>query len=183
MATVKSLAMPGESVKLGVNNAVAYSYLKRWGGRVQGLNKVLKLLWLWCKDKDIQLSVEWVPSKEMKADAISRWVRDPEDCCLNPRIFSKVLHLLRGDVRPKVDMFASPGNAKLPLFCSRWPHYQAHLGDALRCPLEGLREVYANPPWSVIPQWLHRLKENHQVICLLVVPYWVCATWWPSWQS
>ena len=45
VATVKSLVQPGESVKLCVDNTVAYSYLKKWGGRVQGLNSVLKPLW------------------------------------------------------------------------------------------------------------------------------------------
>ena len=179
VATVKSLAQPGESIKLSVDNTVAYSYLKKWGGRVQGLNKVLKPLWHWCKEKDIDVCVEWVPSNEMKADAISRWVKDPEDCTLNPHIFNRMLQVLGSQIQPQVDMFASPGNAKLPLFCTRWPHYQAHLVDALRCPLGTLREVYGNPPWSIISQWLHRLKANPQVVCLLVVPYWVSATWWP----
>jgi hypothetical protein len=179
VATVKSLARPGESIKLSVDNTVAYSYLKKWGGRVQGLNTILKPLWLWCREKDIQVSVEWVPSQDMKADAISRWVKDPEDCSLHPSLYENILQAFREVIQPQVDMFASPANAKLTLFCTRWPHYQAHLVDALRCPLGALSGVYANPPWSVIPQWLHRLKENPNVICLLVVPYWVSATWWP----
>ena len=149
------------------------------GGRVQGLNSVLKPLWQWCKEKDIDVCVEWVPSTEMKADAISRWVKDREDCTLNPRIFSRMLQFLGSEIQLHVDMFASPGDAKLPLFCTRWPHYQAHLVDALKCPLGTLKDVHANPSWSVISQWLHRLGANPQVVCLLVVPYWVSATWWP----
>ena len=138
VATVKSLARPGESIKLSVDNTVAYSYLKKWGGRVQGLNTILKPLWLWCREKDIQVSVEWVPSQDMKADTISRWVRDPEDCSLHPHLFQTMVQNFRGVLQPQVDMFASPANAKITLVWTKWPHYQAYLVDALPCPVGAL---------------------------------------------
>ena len=94
----------------------------------------------------MQLFVEWVPFKEMKANTISIWVRDPKDCCLNPCINSKLFNILCGNVGPKMDMLACPGNAKLPQLCTTLPHHQIHLVDALQCTLKGLREVYANPP-------------------------------------
>ena len=47
---------------------------------------------------------------------------------------------------PEVDMFASPGNAQLRAFVSRWPHHQAIAVNALDCDLQPLRQVYADPP-------------------------------------
>ena len=146
VATVKSLARPGETVNLCVDNTVAFSYLKKWGGRIPSLNKILKPLFLWCKAKDITVKVEWVPSQEMQADGISRWGKDKGDYTLHKNIFLLAQRHFSPHIHPEVDMFASPGNTKLPLFCSRWPHFQAHKVDALNCPLQDLTQVYANPP-------------------------------------
>ena len=60
-------------------------------------------------------------------------------------------------------MFASPGNHEIPNFVSRYPHWQAMEVDVLKCPLENIQCCYANPPWSVIGKWLHRLRENNKV--------------------
>ena len=80
---------------------------------------------------------------------------------------------------PQIDCFASPGNTKLPKFISRWPHFQAHLVNALQCPLQDIQICYANPPWNLIFQWLLRLKHNPHIICYIMVPYWVSSNWWP----
>ena len=77
-------------------------------------------------------------------------------------------------------MFASPGNTLLPKFVSRWPHWEAYLVDALACPLEGIKACYANPPWTLIAKWLHRLRNHPQLTCLLVTPFWVSSSWWPQ---
>ena len=76
-------------------------------------------------------------------------------------------------------MFASPGNSKLKKFVSRWPHHQAWAVDALQCSLENCTQVYANPPWSIIPQWLQRLQKNPHIVCLFVCPYWDPSSRWP----
>ena len=89
------------------------------------------------------------------------------------KIFSPFINL-------KTDLFASPGNKKFDQFVSRWPHWQATAVDALQCPLENLGDLYANPPWSVIQKFLARLRLFPQVKVLMVVPFWVSATWWPQ---
>ena len=76
-------------------------------------------------------------------------------------------------------MFASPGNTKLKNFVSRWPHYQATRVDALKCPLEDFHHIFANPPWTIIHQWLHRLRQYPHLKCLIICPLWVSAPWWP----
>ena len=177
--TVRSLAQPGDSVNLAVDNQVAVSYLKKQGGKVPALNKILRPLLLWCLQNRVQLSTRWVPTSEMPADSISRWDRDPGDYTLHPKIFQACSQFFAKWIKPTVDCFASPGNAQLPMFICRWPHHQALKTDSLSCSLLDLQDVYANPPWSVIGPWLHRLRDNPHLKCLLVCPLWVSAPWWP----
>jgi hypothetical protein len=178
VATIKSLAKPRETVVLHVDNQVTYSYLKKWGGRKIYLNQVLKPLLYWCQEKEITFQVNWVPSQKMLADHITRWEKDPGDYTLNQQVFENIRTFFKGKINPTMDMFASPGNTKFQKFCCRWPHHQASLVDALTCSLQGLSEIYANPPWSIIPQWLIRLRDQPEVKCLLLVPYWVSTPWW-----
>ena len=70
-----------------------------------------------------------------------------------------------------VDMFASPGNAQMKNFVSRWPHHKALGVNALEVSLERVSRAYANPPWTLIFHLLNRLRQNPHVTCLLVVPY------------
>ena len=179
ISTVRSFAKPGETVTIKVDNTVALSYLQKQGGRKINLNRLIKPFLLWCRLNKVQVRAEWVPTTEQKADSISRWTSDPGDYTLNLDIFHRVVKKLQPWVTPNVDMFASPGNHKFPKFVTRWPHYQAIMTDALTCNLSQFNHVYANPPWSVIPQWLDRLRTNPHIICLLICPFWASATWWP----
>jgi hypothetical protein len=179
IASVKSLSLPGEDILLSVDNLVAYSYLAKGGGRLPPFNHLIRDFQTWCMTNKVQLSVQWVPSKDMQADSLSRWELDKGDYTLNPQLFSTVLQEFKKWVSPSVDMFASPGNKKFPQFVSRWPHFQAKAVDALKCHLGCFQEVYANPPWSIIPQWLHRLRQHPHLVCLLICPYWASSTWWP----
>ena len=146
IATVKSLARPREKVLLSVDNLVAYTYLTKGGGRKRHFNQILRPFLKWCLEKQIHLSVQWVPSEEMKADALSRWNYDKGDYTLDKSLFQGLLQKFSPWVSPQIDMFASPGNAQLEKFVTRWPHHQALWVDALKCPLEGAQEIYANPP-------------------------------------
>ena len=109
-------------------------------------------LWEWVMKHQIQLEVQLLPSAEDQADDISRAPLDKGDYTLMPSIFQKFCHLQK--FHPQVDMFASPGNHKLPLFVGRWPHCQNLLTDALKCPLKGIQTCYAKPPWNLILPWL-----------------------------
>lgn len=116
----------------------------------------------------------------MLADGLSRWKMDRGDYTLKKCIFQQILRIFGvKDFWPKVDMFASPGNTQLKNYVCRWPHSGAVAVNALECNLEKFSHVYANPPWNLILQWLIRLKQNPQIMCLTVVPLWVGSIWWP----
>ena len=179
LQTIKSFAKKGESILLNIDNQVALSYLRKWGGKKEYLNNIMLELLDWCLERDISLQVQWVPSQEMVADRLTRWSKDPGDYTLDVKVFQQIVHFFSEKMTPEVDMFSSPGNAKFQKFCTRWPHHQSFLVDALKCDLAQLGQVYANPPWKVIQPWLVRLMMNRNVICLLVVTMWVSAPWWP----
>ena len=171
--TTMSLAKPGETVLLSVDNMTSYWYLTKGGGRKAHLNQMVH---------------EEQSHLEGKLGAIRTYVGrqhfkvggGQEEYSLNPQIFQALLRKYKGWLEPKTDMLASPNSHQLKSFVSRWPHWQATAVDALKCPLEGLGDMYALPPWKIISQWLQRLKLEKGAKCLMVVPYWVGAIWWPQ---
>lgn len=97
--TLKSLAKKGEHVVLLVDNAVAYYYLKKGGGRLPHLNVLMRDLWAWCMQRRISVDVNWVPSDEQRADFLSRTPLDRGDYTLNPEIFRDMVHFQGGIAR------------------------------------------------------------------------------------
>jgi hypothetical protein len=166
-------------VSLSVDNSVTFAYLRKGGGRIPSLNQLVRPFLKWCMEKEVNLEVHLIKSAEDLADGPSRWQQDRGDYTLNRNLFHDLLWQMKGHITPKVDMFASPGNHQLPLFVARYPHWQAMEVNALTCPLDNIRECYANPPWKIISTWLHRLRENKHIKCLVIVPYWVSSPWWP----
>ena len=182
MQTVRSLAKPKETVFLLVDNSTSFWYLKKQGGRLGLFNDLLRPFLLWCLQNEIKLDVQLVKSSEMPADHLSRPPLDHGDYTLNPTLFQQMWKLFRPHFpqgKCIVDMFASPGNAKFPLFISRHPHWEALGMDALNMALDNIHVCYCNPPWSVISQWLARLLQNPHLLCWMVVPYWGSTSWFP----
>jgi hypothetical protein len=180
IATTMAFARPGETVLLKVDNATAYWYLKKEGGRLPHFNSVLRPFLSWAKEHRVSIVPVLVPSAEMEADEVSRWEASPGDVALSPVIFQKILHVFHeGRWNPEVDMFASPQNTLLPQFCARYPHHRAMLVDALACPLGNLKVVFAHPPWSLIQPWLVRLRDNPHILSMTLVPMWDSTWWWP----
>ena len=180
ISAVQGLAKPGEVVHLAVDNQVAYSYLKRGGGRCPHFNEILRPFLVWCPEKKIVLNPNWVKSEDMLADGLSRWSYDKGDYTLDKKLFHRILKIFQSsDFSPLVDMFASPGNKQLDNFVSRWPHSEATAINALETSLCPFQKVYANPPWNLIFPWLQRLWTNPHLTCLTTVPLWVGSPWWP----
>ena len=129
-------------------------------------------------EKKITVTVQQIKSSEDLADGPSRWSKDRGDYTMDRELFLLLQAKMRlAGVSPTVDMFASPGNHQLKKFVSRYPHWQAIEVDALKCPLENIQCCYANPPWSIIGKWLHRLRVHKNLTCMMITPYWVSAAW------
>jgi hypothetical protein len=178
MEAVKSLAKPGEEVHLRVDNTVAFSYLKKLGGRKTHFNAMLRPFLLWCLNHRIIINPILVKSEDQVADELSRWAYDVGDYSLDPSLFKRLVEKF-APFCPQVDMFASPSNCKLKQFVARWPHHQAVGVDALKMDLSCIQTCFANPPWTLIGAWLERLRQFPHIQCLITVPYWVGSVWWP----
>ena len=89
--TVLSFAKNNEKVKMHVDNSVAYSYLKKLGGRKTPFNDLLRPLVRELVRRRITLEPVLVPSAEQKADALSRWVRDRGDYTLDVGVFQEII--------------------------------------------------------------------------------------------
>lgn len=79
-------------------------------------------------------------------------------------------HIFQIYDKPMLDLFPTPSNAKLPVFCTRYFHPQAWSTDALAITWDNLY-AYAFPPWCLIQRVLLKLRESNTVL-LLVAPYW-----------
>ena len=177
--TVKSLAKTKEVVHLSVDNSVSFAYLNRGGGRLPQFNFMMRDFWRWCMEKELQVRVELIRSEEDQADFWSRAPLDKGDYTMDHNLFNLLAQKMAPFIKPQVDMFASPGNHQLEKFVARYPHWEAITSDALNCSLKNFQQVYANPPWTIILQWLNRLWVNPHITCLMITPYWVGAPWWP----
>jgi hypothetical protein len=113
IATTMAFARPGETVLLKVDNATAYWYLKKEGGRLPHFNSVLRPFLSWAKENKVAIVPLLVPSAAMEADKVSRWEATPGDVALSPTIFRKMLHVFRaGRWKPEVDMSGTYFNQK-----------------------------------------------------------------------
>ena len=122
--TVKCLAKPRETVHLSVDNSVTFSYLKKGGGRLPQFNLLMRDFWKWCMAREIRVQVDLVKSEQDQADYWSRTPVDTGDYTMDKELFCLLRRRLKNFIRPKIDMFASPGNHQLAHFVSRHPHWQ-----------------------------------------------------------
>ena len=127
-----------------------------------------------CLTHNLKLDMEWVPhSANEYADVISR-VIDHDDWSLNPKVFL----VLDANWGPHtIDCFASPENAQLPRFHSRFwspgceavDTFTVNWGDEIS--------------WWVPPLYLVCCTISHASNCkakgTLVVPMWKSAPFWP----
>ena len=72
--------------------------------------------------------------------------------------------------RPYIDLFASAENARLPVFCTRYPHPQAWATDALQIDWNSMF-AYAFPPISLLPKVITKI-EQERCHALLIAPFW-----------
>lgn len=166
----------GQRVLLRLDNRAAVAYLQRQGGtRSTSLLREVEPIMLWAKKNVLDLRAMYLPGRlNTEADTLSRKFLDNNEWALHPQVFHQIANLWDP---PQVDLFATPGNAKLTRFVSRLPYTQAEEVDALSCPWR-FTTAYAFPPRPLIFKFLLRLlRETVQV--LAVLPYWPKRPWFP----
>ena len=103
------------SVLLKSDNVTTVAYINHLGGtKSKILVNISKNIWLWCLQRGITLKAQHLPGKEnLKADFMSRHLRDRTDWVLNPALFN-LINQTWGPLL--VDLFATRFSHQLPRF-------------------------------------------------------------------
>ena len=132
------------TLKIHIDNTAVVSVLKSMGtSHNELLQKKWKLIWEWCKSKNIWLFPVYVNTKHNLADEPSRKIYNQREWMVARTIFFKAL---RFNITLKTDLFASTLNNELPTYVSYKTDPNAYGVDAFSLDLSKL-QFYALPPF------------------------------------
>ena len=116
-------------IKVLTDNTTAVAYLRNMGGTRSLLcNDMAREIWLWCKEKQIWLSVSHIPGADNVLVDKASWVfDDTTEWKLEATIYEKITDRWG---RPDIDMFASRLNYQTLPYVSWGPDPQAMAVDA-----------------------------------------------------
>jgi hypothetical protein len=166
---VEKLGLRGGKWRWWLDNQVALAYVRRGGGRVEVLERLVEEIWDGLWEMGVEIVGEgYVPSERMEADEGSREV---------DRGAWKTKEWVREWARDIVggcdmDVFAGEGNAVCERFLSRW-ECRGSWG------VNGLVKEWGERNWVVPPLSLLRVAVGEMLVrrrhCVLVVPNWAEA--------
>ena len=159
------------------DNVVAVSYCNKQGGRVPELFWDLEPFFRLLRTRNLKFLAVWLAGEDnVSADQRSRREDVREEWALATPAFQ----FLESCWGPhSLDAFASATNTRLPRYFA-WGLDVNSLGrDFFRQELKSAENLYANPPFNVIPKLLMRVASSSLQITLLM-PFWPSRAWWPS---
>ena len=109
---------------------------------------------------------ETVPTKP-----IGPYAKDPSRALGNRQFNSTQFNCATFGVRPKFDLFANRYNRQLNQFYSMRPDPKALGVNALVQKWDTPTVLYANPMWSLIPDFLRKVDASRATV-LAVLPVW-----------
>lgn len=167
-------------ILLRIDNTTAISYINKMGGvRFPHLNNLARSIWEWCEKRKIWLFASYIPSKEnVEADAASRNKNIDTEWELAPKAFKQISKKF-GPF--SIDLFASAGNTKCSIFCSRFPDPKATFVDAFTISWSK-KKFYAFPPFALIAPTLKKIILD-KASGTLIVPFWPAQPWYPLLMS
>ena len=141
------------------------------GGAVSdSLCELTGQLLCWTEAHNVLLEARYLPGQSnVLADFLSR--RNQvlgAEWSLLPQVAKKIIRTWGS---PKIDLFATHLNAKLPLYCSLILDPQAVFEDTFRHPWNHL-DVYAFPPFHLVERVVARVRETPNLSMTLVAPLW-----------
>ena len=168
----------GKTVAVFCDNVTAVAYLRKAGGtRSPFLNSITQGILRWSESLAIRLAPQFIPgSNNVLADALSRPHQLPHsEWSLNMTVF---LSLSR-HWPVQIDLFATSANHRCSNYFSPYRDPQSVGTDAFLQSWDGL-QVYAFPPFSIIPRVLAKLRESRGTELKLVAPHWPQRPWFPD---
>jgi hypothetical protein len=169
---------PHQAIRINTDSSVVYWQLVKWRARQPHHRALLQKIWKFVEQHKLVILPNWLPSEEnVLADMESRKKYDSSDYTLRMKYFEEIITFHQ--LAPEVDLFSTKRSRRCKKFISFKPQPGAHQVDALKADLSLYKVGWANPPWTLIHQFLNKLKQfpNLKVIC--VAPHWVSRGWWP----
>ena len=174
---LKNLALPGDHVRLHLDNITACSYIKKQGGtRNYRLSREACLLWKESLERGVSLlDPQWLSTKDnVEADFLSRNDIHYWEIVLEKSVFRMILETFQ--VQPTLDAFASKETAQLSRYMSWFKDDHALAMDAFLHDWDPV--TYLFPPVPLIMKVLQKVRSQG-IHAVLVCPQWPTALWWP----
>lgn len=165
-------------VLLRTDNSSVVAYINKEGGtRSPELSRLVEELLIWCLENEVELIAYHLPGiRNSAADALSRQLRfQNTEWQLAQWVADALFRHWDG---PKVDLFATHGNARLPIFVSLRPEPLALATDALAISWSHM-DAYAFPPFPLIQLTLEKVRVDSSMVLTLVAPRWPAKAWFP----
>lgn len=164
-------------IKVMSDNATAVSYIKNLGGTKSVLcNKIAKDIWLWCKARNIWITIAFIPGKlNTEADKASRKFKENTEWMLSTSVFRSIVEKFG---QPDIDLFASAENKQIDKYISWRPEPEALAIDAFTMEWKE-NFFYIFPPFSVIGRVLAKVQLD-RTKCILITPDWPTQPWYPT---
>ena len=166
----------GQIILIATDNTAVVSYINKEGGMRSG--SLCALLWRllsWCNHRQIVLRARHIPGRlNVIADKLSRSTQVIQtEWSLLQEVFD---HLCARWHTPRVDLFATRYNHKLPKFVSPVPDPQAWRVDALSLNWENM-DAYAFPPVSLLGKVVSKILDQGVHRLVLIAPGWPNMPW------
>lgn len=168
----------GKTVDIGIDNMTTLWYLKKWGGRKMKLAKLTETVWDLVHCERITLIGHHCPGEQNTvADEESRKtsIDHFSDLALSPAIFDDLDKTTWGP--HSMDLFATHHDRQLHRYASWSPQPGALWTDSMKHSWLG-ENGWANPPFALIFQVLHKVRQEGSTITLLA-PFWPAQPWFP----
>jgi ribonuclease HI len=159
------------------DNTTTVSTINRQGGtRSWALTNLAWELWDLVDSVQCQIWARFIPGRlNAQADWLSRGQQTiPTEWSLSDSVLQEVWKVWGV---PRVDLFATHLNHKLPRFVSPFPHKEAWKVNAFSFQWGG-DLLYAFPPWVIMQEVLQKLWDD-QGEMILVAPTWSTRPWFP----
>ena len=173
---VAELSLPGDRVRLFIDNTTACAYIRKQGGtRCTSLSEEACLLWEEAALRNVTvLTPQWIGTKDnVMADFLTRNKFDHWEFTLDANLFSMISQ--KFGIFPTLDAFASNKTARLPRYMSWQADSMAVARNAMLAAWDPI--TYLFPPTPMLLQVVQKVRDQ-RIRALLVCPRWPSALWW-----
>jgi ribonuclease HI len=175
MSFAKSLKQG--SVQIYSDNSTAVAVMRKLGSnKSEKLNQLAAEIWEWAMEHGLLLITLHIEGKKnTDADQASRIFLDRNSWRLYPEYFKSI------DARwgpHDVDLFADYSNHQVDNYVSWKPDPLSSGTDAFTLSWSKWKNIYAFPPFGLIPRVLQQVNTQ-KVIITLIYPIWPTQPWFP----